>query len=483
MAGYTVFRLERDSLGERQVPINAYYGIQTLRAKENFPISGILPLPSFIKATAIVKKAACAANLRLKLIDKKRAEAILKAADEVVSGRFDGQFIVDVYQAGAGTSHNMNANEVIANRAIELLGGAKGDYSLVHPNDHVNMSQSTNDTMPTALRVAALSETAQLSKALDRLQNALRKKEKEFDGIIKSGRTHLQDAVPVRLGQEFGSYASSVKASSERIINAAEKLNDIGLGGTAAGTGLNTHPRYRDIAVKELSRASGIKGLRKAPDYFSALNSMADFAALSGALKLLSIELIKIANDLRLLSSGPQTGLSEISLPPVQPGSSIMPGKVNPVMAEMLNMVSFQVIGNDLAIAMAAQAGQLELNVMLPVINYNLLKSIEILTSSANVFTDKCVTGIKANKKRCHELFERSAGLATILNTFIGYDRAAEIAKEAAVTGKTVKEIILDKGILSGLDLKRILEPKVITEPSDLNALKKGAGKRTKRSS
>ncbi|MBI5491872.1 MAG: aspartate ammonia-lyase [Deltaproteobacteria bacterium] len=459
------FRIEKDTLGEKPVPAEAYYGIQTLRAKENFPISGILPKPVFIMATAIVKAASARANMDLGLLDRRKGAAILRAAQEAAAGRLDKEFIVDVYQAGAGTSHNMNANEVIANRAIELLGGRKGGYDIVHPNDHVNMSQSTNDTMPTALRIAAFISSSDLMEALEGLTAELEKKSKEFSKIIKSGRTHLQDAVPVTLGAEFGSYAASVKSSAQKIKTTRDGLKKIGLGGTAVGTGLNTHPRYRATVLKMLSNESGIKGLKKAPDRFEALNSMGDFTALSSALRDLSVELIRIANDLRLLSSGPRTGLSEISLPAVQPGSSIMPGKVNPVMAEMLDMVGFQVMGNDLTVHLAAQAGQLELNVMLPVINYNLLQSIDILTAAIKAFTGKCVAGIKADERRCRRFFEDSVGLATILNRLIGYEKAAQVAKESALTGKTVKEIVIRKGILTEDEWERLLAPRAVTGP------------------
>ncbi len=468
-------RIERDSLGRRRVPNKAYYGVQTLRASENFPISGIRPKKAFIRATALVKLASAEANISLGLLDGKRGLAIRKAALEVLSGGFDDEFIVDVYQAGAGTSHNMNANEVIANRANELLGGRRGDYSIVHPNDHVNMSQSTNDTMPTALRLAALTSSEGLINALEALESALKRKSKEFDRVIKSGRTHLQDAVPVRLGQEFGSYASAVKGSIERILEAGGGLKKIGLGATAAGTGINTHPKYRDTVLKALSKASGIKGLRKAPDTFEALNSMADFAHFSGALRCAAVELLRIANDLRLLASGPATGLAEIRLPAVQPGSSIMPGKVNPVMAEMLNMVCFQVMGNDLAVMMAAQAGQLELNVMLPVINYNILQSIEILSTAVAAFTERCIEGIEADEKRCRDLFERSVGLATVLNRIIGYENAATVAKESARTSRTVKEVVIGRGILTEAQWKRLLDPMSVTGPARIKAVKERA--------
>ncbi|OGP21375.1 MAG: aspartate ammonia-lyase [Deltaproteobacteria bacterium GWA2_55_10] len=467
------FRLERDSLGEKEVPLDAYYGIQTLRASENFRISGLRPKPVFIKATAMVKMAACNANESLGLLDRKRARAISKAAKEITGGRLHDQFIVDVFQAGAGTSHNMNANEVIANRAIELLGGKKGDYAIVHPNDHVNASQSTNDTMPTALRVAAILSSYGLIDALRGLEKALKAKAGEFYSIIKSGRTHLQDAVPMTLGQEFGAWASAVRSSTERIERAREGLFRIGLGATAIGTGINSHPLYRDKVLDALRKASGVRELRKAEDTFEALNSSTDFSSFSGSLRDAALDLIRIANDIRLLASGPRTGIAEISLPPAQPGSSIMPGKVNPVMAEMLDMVSFQVVGADTAIALAAQAGQLQLNVMLPVINYNLLHSIEILTNAAAAFTSKCVRGIRADAGKCERNFESSEGLATILNCFIGYEKAAEVVKESLRTGKTVKEIVIGKGILTEHEWDALLDPKHITRPMDLAAFKK----------
>ena len=367
----------------------------------------------------------------------------------------------------------MNANEVIANRAIELLGGRKGSYSVVHPNDHVNMSQSTNDTMPTALRIAALSSSVGLISALKGLASALKAKSREFSSVIKSGRTHLQDAVPMTLGQEFGSWAAAVGSSTDRIKRASEGLKRTSLGSTAIGTGINTHPLYREKALEALKKASGIKDLRRPEDPFEALNSSTDFSSFSGALRDAALDLIRIANDIRLLSSGPMTGLAEISLPPVQPGSSIMPGKVNPVMAEMLDMVSFQVIGADATVALAAQAGQLELNVMLPVINYNLLHSIGILTNAVTAFTDRCVTGIRADATRCERNFESSEGLATVLNSFIGYEKAAEVAKESLRTGKTIKEIVTGRGILTEAEWNRLLDPAQITRPLDLKKFKK----------
>lgn len=459
------FRIESDSLGSRRVPISAYYGIQTLRATENFPISGIMPSAVFIRATAFVKYAAASANMELGLLPKAKARAIMRAAKEIIDGKLHDQFIVDAYQAGAGTSHNMNANEVIANRAIEILKGRRGDYEVIHPNDHVNMAQSTNDTFPAAMRVAVLMEVPPLVDSLRSLKNALSAKGRSFDHIIKSARTHLQDAVPIRLGQEFSSYASAIEGAERRIKAAALPLKNIGLGATAAGTGVNSHPAYAGKAVRALSKISGVKGLKKAPDMVAALNSMADFSAFSSALKDTSLELIRIANDLRLLSSGPRTGIGEIKLPPVQPGSSIMPGKVNPVMAEMLNMVSFQVVGNDLAITMAAQAGQFELNVMGPVINYNLLSSVKILTNGVGAFTERSVKGIKANRKRCAEYFENSVGLATLLNRYIGYEEAAIIAKESERRGKTIREVLKESGKFTIEEIDALFDPMRASTP------------------
>jgi aspartate ammonia-lyase len=389
----------------------------------------------------------------------------MRAAKEIIDGKLHDQFIVDVFQAGAGTSHNMNANEVIANRAIEILKGRRGDYGVIHPNDHVNMAQSTNDSFPTAMRIAALTETEALLLSLSTLRGELRKKARKFNKIIKSARTHLQDAVPITLGQEFASYASAIESSIERIKEARGALRNIGLGATAAGTGINSHPAYASKARRALSKISGVKGLRRAPDMVAALNSMADFAAFSSTLRGTSLELIRIANDFRLLGSGPRTGLSEIKLPPVQPGSSIMPGKVNPVMAEMLDMVAFQVVGNDTAIALAAQAGQFELNVMGPVINYNLLSSIKILTAATLAFSEKCVKGLAADKVRCAEYFENSVGLATLLNRFVGYESAAEIAKESERTGKTVREILMDSEKFTKEELSILFDPTLATTP------------------
>jgi len=458
------FRIERDSLGEKEVPARAYYGIQTVRAIENFPISGVRPFPDFVWATALIKQAAAETNTSLGLLDRQIGEAIAQAAREVVEGELRDQFVVDVFQAGAGTSHNMNANEVIANRAIELLGGRRGDYSLVNPNDQVNMAQSTNDVFPTAMKLAALRMLSRLLPVTRQLGEALAGKSAEFDHVVKSGRTHLQDAVPIRLGQEFGAYAAAVWHRADWIERAAESLHELNLGATAAGTGMNSDPRYSGAITRRLAELTGFP-LRPAPSLVEATESLAPFAQLSGALKLLALELIRIGNDLRLMSSGPRTGLTEIVLPAVQPGSSIMPGKVNPVMAEMLDMVCFQVIGNDATIALATQAGQLELNVMMPVVAYDLLQSIEILTNALSVFAERCVRGIEANVERCREMAERSLGLATALNTYVGYAAAAKIAQEALASGKTIRQVALERGLLTPEEMDRILDPYQLTEP------------------
>ncbi|MEK6300462.1 MAG: aspartate ammonia-lyase [Acidobacteriota bacterium] len=466
MSPSTQTRTERDSLGEREIPAEAYYGIQTARAIENFPISGWKPYPSFVNATIQVKKAAARVNLRLGVLEPHLARAIEAAADEVLTGELRDQFVVDPFQAGAGTSHNMNANEVLANRAIELLGGQKGDYSIVNPNDHVNMAQSTNDVIPTAMRLAALDLGAGLIESLDKLAGSFRQKARDFDSIVKSGRTHLQDAVPVRLGQEFGAYSVAMSKNRRRIAQAAEELKEIGLGGTAAGTGLNAPPGYRKLVVEELSAITGIQ-LRGAGDYFEAMQSLSPFVAQSGALRTLATDVLRIANDLRLLASGPTTGLAEINLPAVQPGSSIMPGKVNPVLTEMTSMVCMQVMGNDLVIATAAQAGQLELNVMMPVVALNLLMSLTILTNALNALRERCVDGISANEERCRWYFEHSIALVTALNPRIGYARAAEIAKHAITSGKTIREAIAETSMFTAKEIEGLMDARSMTEYTD----------------
>lgn len=457
-------RTERDSLGSVQVPKDAYYGPETARAVDNFPISGIRPYPEFVRATILVKKAAAEANMTLGLLDEKIGQAIVSAADEILRGKLTDQFVVDVFQAGAGTSHNMNANEVLANRATEILGGGKGDYRNVSPHDHVNMGQSTNDTFPTFIRVASALLAKPLKQVLLDLRNALESKAKEFDHIVKSGRTHLQDASPIRLGQEFAAFASIIGDDIQRLDKAMEKVMELNLGGTAVGTGLNADPRYVQLAVENVTRYTGLR-FRIAGNYAALMQSMTDFVALSGTLRDLSVDLTKISNDLRLMSSGPVTGIGEIALPPVQPGSSIMPGKVNPVMAEMLNMVCFEVIGNDLTISMAGQAGQFELNVMMPVIAYDLTQSLVILTNAIRSFTQKLVMGISANQERCEGLLAKSTAIALALNPFIGYDKAAEVAKEALARGVPLRDVVLEKKLLTEKELNEILDPYAMTTP------------------
>jgi aspartate ammonia-lyase len=457
-------RIEKDSLGQKEVPADAYYGLQSVRAKENFPISGLRKHARMVEAMAMIKKAAALANAELGLLKPEVSRAIGAAADEVLAGKLRDHFVVDVYQMGAGTSFHMNVNEVLANRAIELLGGKKGDHSIVHPNDHVNMGQSTNDVIPTAMRVAGRLLLGELLPVLQDLQTALSAKAKEFDGILKSARTHLQDAVPIRLGQEFAAYAATIGKCRELIAAAARSLEELGIGGSAAGTGLNTHPQYRFKLVEHLRAWSGIDW-RNAPDMREAMQSHLPIAEASSALRLLALELTRICNDLRLLASGPTTGFAEIVLPAVQPGSSIMPGKVNPSMAEMLNMVCFQVIGNDLTVSMAVQAGQLELNVMMPVMAYNLHHSIEILKNALRVFIDRCVVGIVADADRCRRYAESSMALATALNTYVGYARAAEVVKRALREKKTIIEVVREEKLLTEEQITQILDPIKLTEP------------------
>ena len=456
-------RSERDPLGELAVPARALYGVQTERARQNFPISGLTPLPAFVDAMVWIKKAAALTHKETKRLEAKLADAIIRAADEVLQGQHRDQFLVDPYQAGAGTSHNMNANEVLANRANELLGGKRGDYQPVHPNDQVNMAQSTNDTIPTAIRLAALAMVPKVEASLTRLASAFLAKGKEFDGIVKSGRTHLQDATPIRLGQEFTAYGRTVERNLERIRRAADDLRDLGIGGTAVGTGLNAEPRYPELMVKHLNAMTGLR-LRVGAERVQLMQSMGDAAGFSAALRTYALDLNKIANDLRLLASGPRTGLNEILLPAVQPGSSIMPGKVNPSIAEMVNMVCYQVIGNDLTIAAAAEAGQLELNVMMPVIAHNLLFSMEIVANASRVLAERCVDGIQANPEQCAHWLERSPALVTALAPKIGYAEAAKLAKEAVAQNVTVRQLVLDKGILKGKELDEVLDLAAMTE-------------------
>ncbi|MEE9594762.1 MAG: class II fumarate hydratase [Candidatus Hydrothermarchaeales archaeon] len=460
----TGHRVEKDTLGKVKVPLEAYYGPQTQRARENFSVSGIRLQRKFIRAQGILKEAAAKANTKLGVLDEKKGKAIMRAAREVSDGRFDEHFVVDVYQSGAGTSQNMNANEVIANRAIEIVGGEIGNYALVHPNDHVNMAQSSNDTIHVAMHISAVEAMKmELIPALDDLRRALRKKSREFNDIVKPGRTHMQDAVPITLGQEFSGYAAMAKKGIKRLKAAEDSLREINMGATAVGTGLNTHPDFAPTSVREISRITGLS-FRLPDNPFEAAHNTDAAVEASGALKTVAVGLTKMANDLRLLSSGPRAGLGEITLPAVQPGSSIMPGKVNPVMAEMLNMACFQVMGNDATISYAGQAGQLELNVMMPVIAYNLLNSIEILAGAVRAFTERCIKGITADAERCAELADRSMALATALAPKIGYERAAEVAKKAYTKGKSVKEVAIKEGLITEKEAKKLLDPKKMTK-------------------
>lgn len=456
-------RIERDPLGELPVPAWALYGAQTERARQNFPISGLKPLAVFVDAMVWIKKAAALTHKETGRLEARLADAIIQAADEVLQGQHRDQFVVDPYQAGAGTSHNMNVNEVLANRANELLGGKRGEYQPVHPNDHVNMAQSTNDTIPTAIRLAALALLPKLEAALERLAVALLDKGREFDAIVKSGRTHLQDATPIRLGQEFTAYGHTIERNQARIRRAAEDLRDLGIGGTAVGTGLNAEPQYPELMVKHLRALTGLE-LRVGADRVQLMQSLGDAAAFSGALRTCAVDLGKIASDLRLLASGPRTGLNEILLPAVQPGSSIMPGKVNPSIAEMVNMVCYQAIGNDATIAAAAEAGQLELNVMMPVIAHNLLFTMEILANASRVLAERCVEGIQANAEQCAYWLERSPALVTALAPKIGYAKAAQLAKEAVAKNVTVRQLVAEKGVLQGQELEEVLDLRAMTE-------------------
>ena len=469
------YRIEKDSLGQVEVPEGAYWGAQTQRAIQNFPITSLKPYPAFVWSMAMIKRAAAEVNSDLGLFPDKEAggkkisgdamaQAIMMAADEVIDGRLADQFVVDPIQAGAGTSHNMNINEVIANRANEILGYGLGvTEKPIHPNDHVNMAQSTNDTIPTAIRLGCLWRLDELLATLDKLADALREKGTEFDDIVKSGRTHLQDAVPVRLGQEFKAYARAVERDREKIQQAAEGLRRLGIGGTATGTGLNAHAEYHQRMVVTLGRLTGLE-LHESSNLFECMQSMADAVHFSGAMRTLAQDLTRIANDFRLLSSGPSTGLDEIRLPAVQPGSSIMPGKVNPVLAEMLNMAMFQVMGNDLTVMMSGQAGQLELNVMMPIIAYNLFQSMDIIINAVNAFVDKCVVGLMANREKAEGWLAKNAILVTALNPVIGYAKGAEVAKEAMATNRTVREVVVEKGYLSSEEADRLLNVRALTD-------------------
>jgi len=459
------YRIETDTLGERTLPQDAYYGVQTDRAIENFPISGLKSHPLFIDAFITIKKAAALANASLGALDPKRKTAIVTACNEILDGKFRDQFVVDIYQMGAGTSIHMNVNEVIANRANEILGGKRGVYDKVNPNDHVNMGQSTNDTYPTAMRISAIWVLNQyLHGPLLSLEATFFKKGEDFDKVLKSARTHLQDAVPIRLGQEFTAYAETIKRSHREIAYSISGLMEVGLGGSAAGTGLNTASGYAEKVAAELGKLTGLK-IMPALDMREAMQSQRPISHMSACLRNLALELNRICNDLRLMSSGPTTGLAEIELPAVAPGSSIMPGKVNPSMLEMMNMVCYQVMGLDTTISYAVQAGQLELNVMMPLMSCNLNFMIMILGNAINVLHEKCIKGLKSNDKRCNEYANRSMGLATALNPHIGYAKSAEVAKEALRRGETLIEVASRKKILSKAEITKIMEPYAMTEP------------------
>ncbi len=458
------FRIEKDSLGTVNVPAGAYYGAQTQRAVENFPVSGLKPYPAFIWAITMVKRAAAEVHLDLGLLDEKMARAIMQAADEILEGKHQGEFVVDPFQAGAGTSHNMNANEVIANRANEILGYKLDDAKKpVNPNDHVNMAQSTNDTIPTSIRLGALWRLNELTASLQACADAFRIKAKEWDEITKSGRTHLQDAVPIRLGQEVGAWAKALERDIEKINQAAEGLRRLGIGGTANGTGLNAHPEYHKRMVAKLTQLTGIT-FYESDDLFESMQSMSDSVYFSGAIRATAQDLIRIANDIRLMASGPTTGLAEITCPTVQPGSSIMPGKVNPVLAEMLNMAMFHVMGNDLTIMMAGQAGQLELNVMMPIISHNLNEAIHVMIGSVNAFTTKCVVGLIANREQAEGWLAKNPILVTALNPIIGYLKGAEVAKKSLAENRSIREVVVSLGYMSDEDAAKALDARAMTE-------------------
>ena len=460
-------RIEKDSMGEMEIPADVYYGVETQRAIVNFPISGWKTHREQILATVHIKKAAALANKALGKLDARKADAIVKAADEMLGGKYTDQVLVDVYQAGAGTLYHMNINEILANRAIELLGGERGDYKVVSPNDDVNFGQSTNDVIPTTMRLAVLLNSKHFLPALELLRDAYAAKAKEFDGIVKPGRTHLQDAVPVRLGQEFHAYASIIDDHIRRYHRVLEDLKVLGIGGTAVGTGLNADPKARGLIVKELSKALDMN-LSIADDLMASMQSMASFVAMSGTLRNLALDLVKMCRDLRFLTSGPKTGIREIALPAIAPGSSIMPGKVNPAMPEMVMMVCYQVAGNDQAIAFASQAGELELNVMMPLIVLNVMTSLTILENALRTFVARCVNGITANADRCQHFAERSAALVTALNPRIGYLKAAAVVKEAMASHKSIRQIVLDQNLMSEEELKKILNLDAMTRASDL---------------
>ncbi|MEE1031099.1 MAG: aspartate ammonia-lyase [Ruminococcus sp.] len=459
-----MYRTEKDSIGIKNVPENVYYGVQSLRAAENFHITGLKMHPEIVNSLAYIKKAAAITNCEVGLLDRRIANAIIKACDEILAGKFHDDFIVDAIQGGAGTSPNMNANEVIANRAIEILGGQKGDYSIVHPNDHVNYGQSTNDVFPTAGKITSLCLLKKLKKELYRLYDALMEKSREFDHVIKMGRTQMQDAIPIRLGQEFQAYAVAIRRDINRMDRAMEEMHTVNMGGTAIGTGLNADEAYMRRIVPNLSDVTGMEFVQ-ARDLIDATQNLDPFVSVSGAVKACAVTLSKIANDLRLMSSGPRAGFGEINLPAKQNGSSIMPGKVNPVIPEVVNQVSFLVFGNDVTITMAAEAGQLELNAFEPVVFYCLFQSIDTLAYAVNTFVENCINGITANEVRCRYLVENSVGMITAICPHVGYQPAADIAKKALATGESVRDLILKEGLLTEEELDKIMNPVSLTEP------------------
>lgn len=460
----TDYRIEKDSLGEMQVPKDALYAAQTQRAVQNFPISGMRPWPAFIWSMAIIKKAAAQVNKDLGLLDGKVADAISQAADEVLAGKLNDHFVVDPFQAGAGTSHNMNANEVIANRANQILGYAiDAKDKPVNPNDHVNMAQSTNDTIPTAIRLGVLWRYDELMDTLQHFVDVTYKKAEEWDDIVKTGRTHLQDAVPVRLGQEVGAWAKAIERQMEKVRFAAEGLRRLGIGGTAAGTGLNAHPEYHSRMVKKLTELTGIK-LYESDNLFESMQSMQDPVFFSATLRTVGMDFTRIANDIRLLSAGPTTGIAELTCPTVQPGSSIMPGKVNPVLAEMLNQSMYHIMGNDTAVNMSGAAGQFELNVMMPIISHNLNEMMQVMIGSVRAFTDKLMVGLVANRETAEGWLSRNPILVTALNPVIGYNNGAAVAKKSLAEGKSVKQVVLEMGLMNEAELDEALDPRAMTE-------------------
>lgn len=460
----TEYRIEKDSLGEVKVPKNAYYAAQTQRAVENFPVSGLKPWPAFIWSMAVIKRAAAEVHKDLGMLEPKLADAIIQAGDEVIAGQHMEHFVVDPFQAGAGTSHNMNVNEVLANRACEILGFALEDTDKpLNPNDHVNMAQSTNDTIPTAIRLGVLWRLDELVAALEHFIEENQKNADAWDGIVKTGRTHLQDAVPVRLGQEVGAWSKAIRRQIEKLKFAADGLRRLGIGGTAAGTGLNAHPEYHARIVSKMSELTGIE-LHESDDLFESMQSMQDAVFFSAALRNIAMEFTRIANDVRLLSAGPTTGIAELTCPTVQPGSSIMPGKVNPVLAEMLNQAMYHVMGCDATVNMCGAAGQFELNVMMPIIAHNLNEMMQVMIGSINAFTDKCIVGLQVNTENAESWLARNPILVTALNPIIGYNKGAEVAKKSLAERKSVREVVLEMGLMSEEDLDRALDARKMTE-------------------